>query len=66
MATVNNPCKDCTGRYPGCHDHCPARQSWVQEHERVRKAEREYRELWGYTAREIAKNRRKNESISSL
>lgn len=56
---MDNPCMDCTGRYPGCHDRCPARKAWAEEHERIRKAERQYREGWAYTAREIEKNRRK-------
>lgn len=59
MGGVRNPCKDCAGRYPGCHDHCPARRGWVKEHERVRENERKYRELWAYTAKEVEKNRRK-------
>ena len=59
MGGVRNPCKDCDRRYPGCHDHFPDLAEWVAEHERVREKERKYRELWGYTANEIRKNRRK-------
>lgn len=55
----DNPCRGCTDRYPGCHDRCPDRKVWVEEHERIRRAEREYREGWVYTAIAVKKNRRK-------
>lgn len=30
--TVGSSCKDCTKRYPGCHDKCEAYQTSVREH----------------------------------
>lgn len=32
------PCKDCTGRYIGCHSGCPTWQQWKAQ-EDARKAE---------------------------
>ena len=55
-----NPCKNCPDRYPACSDHCkkPEYRKWRAELELIRKREREYSDLWGYTAKEIRKNRR--------
>ena len=39
---TNCPCKDCTDRYPGCHDKCERFAGWKQMLEEYRKNEREY------------------------
>lgn len=37
------PCKGCTDRYPGCHDHCEDRyKPWREERDRKNEAERKY------------------------
>lgn len=54
------PCKGCPDRYTACADYCqkPEYRKWRAELEMIRKREREYSDLWGYTAKEFQKNRR--------
>lgn len=40
------PCMpDCTGRKPGCHDHCEAFQAFRAEREKVYEERARYREI---------------------
>ena len=60
LMTRENPCHHCQDRYPACSGHCQKEDflNW-REAERARKeAMRREKELWGYTADQIRKNRR--------
>lgn len=56
----NKPCQGCPDRYPACSDHCkkPEYIAWKTEQNRIREARQRESHIWGYTAREIRKNRR--------
>ena len=57
----NIPCKGCPDRYPACSDHCkkPEYIAWKAEQNRIREAKQREAHIWGYTANEIRKNRRR-------
>lgn len=56
---MENPCKGCDRREPGCRDRCPERAKWVAEQERIRRNREKYYETGGYVAEQIRKNRRR-------
>lgn len=33
---IKPPCKNCPGRYPGCHDKCPDYQEYNKQQEKIR------------------------------
>ena len=39
------PCKDCTDRYPGCHDKCSGYADWKSKLENVNEERRKYNQL---------------------
>ena len=54
----NAPCKECTERYPGCHDHCQRFLALKQEYDSYK--ERAYKEKtmnYMESVRAIAKSR---------
>lgn len=57
----NIPCKGCPDRYLACSDHCkkPEYIAWKAEQNRIREAKQREAHIWGYTANEIRKNRRR-------
>ena len=56
----DKPCMGCADRYPGCSDHCKKMGflKWREAHNRRREEEQKENHIWGYTAREINRNRR--------
>ena len=38
------PCKDCGERHTACHDRCTRYKAWKAEAERIKEAERKYKE----------------------
>lgn len=42
---MSTPCKDCTKRYPGCHDKCAGYLDFKKERELIRKNRGEYNEI---------------------
>lgn len=43
MSQIISPCKGCTERYPGCHDHCEKYDTWKAEIKKQKDAEKEYK-----------------------
>ena len=39
-----SPCTDCGERHTACHDRCPRYKAWKAEAERIKEAERKYKE----------------------
>ena len=37
-----SPCKDCTGRFPACHDKCEKYKAWKSRLDEVNKRRKEY------------------------
>ena len=60
-SSQDNPCHHCPDRYTACADKCtkPERLKWKAKQEKIRNARRQNSALWGYTADQIRKNRRK-------
>ena len=48
MTIPNFRCKDCTDRYPGCHDHCEKYKEDKAAHDKRRYEERLQREASMY------------------
>lgn len=45
MMIVSPPCKDCSGRYIGCHAGCPTWQQWKAEDEARKAAIRKEKQI---------------------
>ena len=55
----NTPCKECTKRHLGCHDHCEEYQAARAEYENIKNAARANEELYRYISEQITKTLRR-------
>lgn len=59
MNIANNPCKDCTTRYPKCHSTCPDYIAAKEEAEQVRQQLIKEGLIKGYLADSSYKRRKR-------
>ena len=53
-----NPCKDCTDRYLGCHDHCERHKEWSEQHQAELQHLKDQKSRWyiPYTAARVERD----------
>ena len=51
-----NPCKGCTDRHPGCHDHCEKHKEWCDQYHAEQEHLKAQKASW-YTPRSVARDK---------
>lgn len=63
LKRIGSDCRDCTERYPGCHDHCEnyieARKKWDEQKQQIKHTKGLADELYKYKIESIKKQRSK-------
>ncbi len=53
-------CKDCTKRYPGCHDHCDDYKKFRDDQNKINKERIKGWEYWSYMKDSYTRTERRN------